>query len=149
MRHKHLYYPGPPCYTQPVFHTNSNILITTSVDSLVKQLEAGLAHTHFLLDPKLWNSGVLRRTLPAENLTTGSTVVLGKHRTQNEVDFHTCAVRRYRIHADTHSQHQMNEGNHKTSKWPSYKQARPTFLVITPNWTLHRWHSSASTQSGA
>lgn len=103
MRHKHLYYPGPPCYTQPVFHTNSNILITTSVDSLVKQLEAGLAHTHFLLDPKLWNSGVLRRTLAAENLTTGSTVVLGKHRTQNEVDFHTCAVRRYRIHADTHS----------------------------------------------
>lgn len=24
-----------------------------------------------------------------------------------------------------------------------------TFRVITPNWTLHLWHSSASTQSGA
>lgn len=106
-----MYYPGPPCYTQPVFHTNSNILITTSVDSLVKQLEAGLAHTHFLLDPKLWNGGVLRRTLAAENLTTGSTVVLGKHRTQNEVDFHTCAVRTYRIHAPHTRRHTLTASN--------------------------------------
>lgn len=32
---------------------------------------------------------------------------------------------------------------------PVFPAARPTFRVITPNWTLHRWHSSASTQSGA
>lgn len=43
----------------------------------------------------------------------------------------------------------MSEGHHKISKCSSFKKAPPTFLVITPNWTLQRWHSSASTQSGA
>lgn len=43
----------------------------------------------------------------------------------------------------------MNEGNRTFAKSRSLKKAQPTFLVMTPNWTLHRWHSSASTQSGA
>lgn len=63
-------------------HTKSGSLIISSWDSLVKQLKAWLAHTHFLLYAKLRNGGVLRRTLSTENLATGSTMVLEKQRTQ-------------------------------------------------------------------
>lgn len=113
------------------------------LDSLVKQLKAGLTHTHFLLDSKLGNGRILGRTLATENLATGSTVVLEKHRTQIEVNFHTCAT-----DSRTHSCNWMKE-TIKSKRGLVKEKAWSTFLVITPNWTLHRWHSSASTQSGA
>lgn len=55
----------------------------------------------------------------------------------------------HRRYKHVHTAATDSERTIKISKWPSFIVAQPTFLVITPNWTLHRWHSSASTQSGA
>lgn len=63
--------------------------LQTSGHSLVKQLKAGLAYAHFLLNAKLRNGGVLRRTLATEDLSAGSTMVLEEQRTQIEVGFLT------------------------------------------------------------
>lgn len=61
-------------------HAYSGGAIIKAGDSLVKQLKAGLTHTHFLLYTKLRNGGVLRRTLATKNLATGSTMVLEKQK---------------------------------------------------------------------
>lgn len=58
-------------------------LKTTQTHLLVQQLETRLAHSHFLLNAKLRNGGVLGRTLSTENLPAGSTVVLGKATSTN------------------------------------------------------------------
>lgn len=46
--------------------------------SLVEKLEAGLTHTHLLLNAKFGNGRVLRRALPTENLPTCPAVVLNE-----------------------------------------------------------------------
>lgn len=46
--------------------------------SLVENFEAGLTHTHLLLNAKFGNGRVLRRALPTENLPTCPAVVLNE-----------------------------------------------------------------------
>lgn len=64
---------------------------------LVQELKARLTHAHFLFNAKLWNGGVLGRTLSTENLTAGPTVVLEKQTAQIEVNFSTGAINMYTL----------------------------------------------------
>ena len=55
---------------------HSHCLGRRDANLLVQMFKAGLADAHFLLNSKLGDGGVLRGTLPAEDLTTGPAMVL-------------------------------------------------------------------------
>ncbi len=80
-----------------IFHTHA----AGSENSLVQQFETRLTHTHFLLDAKFWNGGVLRGALSTENLAAGSTVVLEKQGRNEDESRSTSAHKRHTNTAHT------------------------------------------------